>query len=87
MGCCRDYRGKDDVKRADLILVRTTDINMAPLTEPVSMIVHRQPANVDLVMVDGRILKRGGRFTAVDFAKVVVDATETINRVRAVVKM
>jgi len=38
-------------------------------------------------MVDGRILKRGGRLTAVDFAKVVVDATETINRVRAVVKM
>jgi hypothetical protein len=38
-------------------------------------------------MVDGRILKRDGRLTTVDIAKVVADATETINRVRAVVKM
>jgi cytosine/adenosine deaminase-related metal-dependent hydrolase len=75
-------------KRADLILVRTTDINMAPLTEPVRMIVQSaQPANVDLVMVDGRVLKRDGRLTTVDVAKVVADATETINRVRAMVKM
>jgi len=75
-------------KRADLILVRTTDINMAPLTEPVRMIVQSaQPANVDLVMVDGRILKRDGRLTTVDVARVVADATETINRVRAAVKM
>ena len=49
-------------KRADLIMVRTTDINMAPLTEPVRMIVQSaQPSNIELVMVDGRILKRGSR--------------------------
>ncbi len=75
-------------RRADLILVRTTDINMAPLTEPVRMIVQSaQPANVDLVMVDGRILKRGGALTTIDVARVVADATQTINRVRAAVKM
>jgi 5-methylthioadenosine/S-adenosylhomocysteine deaminase len=75
-------------KRADLILVRTTDLNMAPLTEPVRMIVQSaQPANIELVMVDGRILKRGGQFTTLDPAKVVADATKTITRVRAAVKM
>jgi 5-methylthioadenosine/S-adenosylhomocysteine deaminase len=75
-------------KRADLILVRTTDLNMAPLTEPVRMIVQSaQPSNVELVMVDGRILKRGGEFSTIDVRKVVADATETITRVRAQVKM
>jgi 5-methylthioadenosine/S-adenosylhomocysteine deaminase len=75
-------------KRADLILVRTSDLNMAPRTEPVRMIVQSaQPMNVDLVMVDGRILKRDGKLTTIDAAKVVAEAAETIDRVRAVVKM
>jgi cytosine/adenosine deaminase-related metal-dependent hydrolase len=75
-------------KRADLILVRTTDINMAPLTEPVRMIVQSaQPSNIELVMVDGRILKRGGQFTTIDVPKLVAEANETITRVRAAVKM
>ncbi len=75
-------------KRADLILVRTTDLNVAPFTDPVRMLVQAaQPSNIELVMVDGRILKRGGQFTAIDVTKVVADATETITRVRAQVKM
>jgi cytosine/adenosine deaminase-related metal-dependent hydrolase len=75
-------------KRADLILVRTTDLNMAPLTEPARMIVQAaQPSNVELVMVDGRILKQGGRLTTIDVEKVVAEATETITRVRAQTKM
>jgi cytosine/adenosine deaminase-related metal-dependent hydrolase len=75
-------------KRADLILVRTTDINMAPLTEPVRMLVQSaQPSNVELVMVDGRILKQGNRLTTIDVPKLVGEANETITRVRAQVKM
>jgi cytosine/adenosine deaminase-related metal-dependent hydrolase len=75
-------------KRADLILVRTTDLNMVPLTEPVRMIVQSaQPSNVELVMVDGRILKRGSQLTTIDVPKLVAEATETITRVRAQVKM
>lgn len=71
-------------KRADLILVRTRDLNMAPMTDPVHMIVQSaQPANVDTVVIDGRILKRNGRLTAINVDKVVDDATDTINRVRA----
>jgi 5-methylthioadenosine/S-adenosylhomocysteine deaminase len=75
-------------KRADLILVRTTDLNMVPVTEPVRMLVQSaQPSNIELVMVDGRILKRGSQFTTIDVPKLVADATETINRVRGQVKM
>ncbi len=71
-------------KRADLILVRTRDLNMAPMTEPVHMVVQSaQPSNVDFVMVDGRVLKQNGRLTAVDVDKVVDDVNETMERVRA----
>jgi 5-methylthioadenosine/S-adenosylhomocysteine deaminase len=41
-----------------------------------------QPANVDTVMVDGRILKRGGRLTALDAGRVVADASQALAAVR-----
>jgi cytosine/adenosine deaminase-related metal-dependent hydrolase len=45
-------------KRADLVLVRTSDINMAPAGDPYEAIVSfGMPANVDTVMVDGRVLQ------------------------------
>ena len=51
-------------------MIRTTDLNMAPVRNPYYAIVFQgQPANVDTVMVDGRMLVRGGRLTAVDVAK------------------
>jgi len=44
-------------KRADLILVRTMDLNMAPFVDPYIALVHcAQPANVDAVVIDGRVL-------------------------------
>jgi len=59
--------------------VRTTDLNMAPLGDPVTAIVRSaQPANVDTVVVDGRILKQGGRLTALDPREVVAKATESL---------
>lgn len=70
-------------KRADLILVRTTDLNMAPLGDPVNAIVHSaQPYNVDTVVVDGRILKRGGKLTALDTEQVMREAAELLAEVR-----
>ena len=59
-------------KRADIILVRTTDINMTPVGDPYEALVSlAQPGNVDTVIVDGRIVRRGGKFTTLDHAKVV----------------
>jgi len=52
-------------KRADLIMVSTNALNMGVFTDPTHMIVEAtEPANVDTVVVDGRILKRGGKLTA-----------------------
>jgi cytosine/adenosine deaminase-related metal-dependent hydrolase len=71
-------------KRADLILVRTGDINMAPTGDPYEALVSfAQPRNVDTVIADGRLLLRGGRFTALDHPRVLRDATETVTALQA----
>lgn len=71
-------------KRADLILVRTTDINMTPLSDPYeALVTYAQPRNVDTVMVDGRVLVRGDRFTALDHAEVLKQANESVAALRA----
>jgi cytosine/adenosine deaminase-related metal-dependent hydrolase len=74
-------------KRADIILVRTTDINMTPMTllgDPYEALVSRaQPVNIDTVIVDGRILRQSGKFTALDHAKVVREAEEAVLALRA----
>jgi cytosine/adenosine deaminase-related metal-dependent hydrolase len=64
-------------KRADLIMVDTRQLNLAVITDPAHMLVEAaQPANVDTVVVDGRILKRSGRLTAID-VDAVIDETRT----------
>jgi 5-methylthioadenosine/S-adenosylhomocysteine deaminase len=66
-------------KRADIILVRTGDINMAPVFDPYyALIYSAQPSNVDTVMVDGRVLRRKGEFTALDEAEIVHEATQSV---------
>jgi len=71
-------------KRADLILVRTGDINMAPFSDPYeALVTFAQPRNVDTVVVDGRILRRRGEFTAFDHAEVVAQAAESAAALRA----
>jgi cytosine/adenosine deaminase-related metal-dependent hydrolase len=70
-------------KRADLVLVRATDINLAPAADPYEAIVSfAMPANVDTVIVDGRVLRRGGKFTALDHATIVAEAREAAVRLR-----
>jgi len=70
-------------KRADIILVRTTDINMTPVGDPYEALVSlAQPGNVDTVIVDGRILRQGSRFTGLDHARVVREAREAAMALR-----
>jgi 5-methylthioadenosine/S-adenosylhomocysteine deaminase len=71
-------------KRADLILLRSNDINMTPIGgDPYDAVVFlAQPSNVDAVVVDGRILRRKNQFTALDHAKVVAEAAETVAALR-----
>jgi cytosine/adenosine deaminase-related metal-dependent hydrolase len=65
-------------KRADIIMVRASDLNLAPVRDPYhAMVFHGQPSNIDTVMVDGRILVRGGALVGVDTARIVRNATES----------
>ncbi|MDP2239413.1 MAG: amidohydrolase family protein [Burkholderiales bacterium] len=71
-------------KRADIILVRTGDINVAPVGDPYEALVSfAQPGNVDTVIVDGRVMRRAGRFTALDHAEVLKEAAETASALLA----
>lgn len=70
-------------KRADLIMVNTREVNMGVFTEPAHMLVEAaQPSNVDTVVVDGRILKRRGKLTAVDVEQAMSEAAAALGGVR-----
>jgi cytosine/adenosine deaminase-related metal-dependent hydrolase len=74
-------------KRADIILVRTTDINMAPVGDPYEALVSlAQPGNIDTVIVDGEILRQAGKFTTLNHAKVLSEAKEAAAGLRAKAK-
>jgi hypothetical protein len=56
-------------------MVDTRGVNIGMFTDPANMIIGAaQPADVSLVMVDGRILKQNGKLTSVDVARVTADA-------------
>ena len=58
-------------KEADLVLLRTDRLNMMPVNNPVAAVtLAANSSNIDVVMVGGRIVKRGGQLTEVDVNKV-----------------
>ena len=49
-------------KQADLVMLRATDINLVPALDVVNCVVMQAgPANVDTVMIAGKIRKQGGK--------------------------
>ncbi|WP_261803558.1 amidohydrolase family protein [Variovorax sp. PAMC26660] len=70
-------------KRADIILVRTQDLNMGPIGNIETAIVQSgSAANVDTVMVDGRIVKRNGRLQGYDTRGTMRRAQQSADRIR-----
>jgi cytosine/adenosine deaminase-related metal-dependent hydrolase len=62
-------------KRADVIMVSTRQVNLGVFGDPAHMLVTAaQPANVDTVVVDGRILKRGGQLIVMNGTQIATDA-------------
>src|SRR5258705_320616 len=73
-----------DGKRADVLLIRGYAANVSPVPEVQTTVVQSStPANVDTVLVDGRIVKRGGKLVAYDVEKIVREATASALRIRA----
>ena len=71
-------------KRADLILVATGHPNLGVLTDPAGLLVTAaQPGNVDTVLADGQLLKRGGVLVTLDGERVSAQAREALAGVRA----
>jgi cytosine/adenosine deaminase-related metal-dependent hydrolase len=71
-------------KRADIICVSPAAPNLGLLTDPVHLLVTAaQPANVDTVLVDGKLLKHGGVLTTLDPAQISAAASAALSRVRA----
>lgn len=70
-------------KRADLIAINTNALNMGVVTDPAHLVLEATgPENVDTVVVDGRILKRGGKLTALNPGTVVAEARAALAGVR-----
>lgn len=68
-------------KRADVVLLRT-DLNLRPLNDIETAVVYcANRGNVDTVIVDGQVMKRGGRLVGVDGDRVVRLANEARDRV------
>ncbi len=66
-------------KAADLVLLRTDAVNLAPLHSPAEAIVlAAHPGNVDTVLVAGRVVKRASALLAdVDRARALAAASTT----------
>jgi 5-methylthioadenosine/S-adenosylhomocysteine deaminase len=72
-------------KRADIVMLSTAGLNMGVVNDPAHLVVEAAgPQNVDTVIVDGRILKRHGRLTALDADAVVAGARSALAAVRRV---
>lgn len=56
-------------KEADLIMIRTTDLNMFPINDPIGTVVQcTHTGNVDSVFVAGKAVKRNGNMLHIDLA-------------------
>jgi 5-methylthioadenosine/S-adenosylhomocysteine deaminase len=54
-------------KYADLVLVDTRALNLAPVLDPVAdLVLHGHAGNVDTVIVGGQVRKRGGKLVDID---------------------
>jgi cytosine/adenosine deaminase-related metal-dependent hydrolase len=71
-------------KRADIILVATGHPNLGVLTDPAGLLVTAaQPGNVDTVLANGQILKRGGALVTLDGERISAQAREALAGIRS----
>jgi len=71
-------------KRADIVLVDLRKAHTWPVADPVAALVYAaHGGDVDTVIVDGRVLLRGGAFVDVDEAAILADAERAAGEVAA----
>ena len=71
-------------KKADVVLLRKSDINMRAAADPISAIVlHAGVANVDTVIVGGNIVKQNGKLTYRDLSRRLAELERSSERLHA----
>ena len=74
-------------KRADLVLVRTDGTHMRGLGDAYDALVQQaHTGDVDTTIVDGRVLFRDRKFTALDYAKLEADGLQSVATLTAKAK-
>lgn len=59
-------------KAADILLIRKNDLNMVPVVDAVNAVVlQANPGNIDTVLVNGDIVKRGGQMVRADLKDLI----------------
>src|SRR4249919_1901744 len=59
-------------KQADIVLVRTDQVNVAPIIDPVAtVVICADTSNIDTVFVAGRIVKHNGQLVRVDMPRLL----------------
>jgi len=59
-------------KQADLVMIRSTDLNMQPVHDPVnSVVMQTSLSNIDSVMIAGQWKKRNGQLLNLNMATVI----------------
>ena len=83
MGIANKTGSLEPGKRADIIMLRASDINMMPFHDGHSAVLHSaNTSNVDTVIVDGRVLKFGGKILSVNVDDVRREAMESFYLLR-----
>lgn len=71
-------------KQGDVVLTRTDGVHMVPAVDPVAaLVLYANAADVDTVLVGGRVVKRGGRLVDVDWPRLAERLIRSSERVRA----
>ena len=85
LGLGDDIGSLESGKRADLIVVDGSSINLVPQYDPYSHLVYSaRGSDVSTTVVDGRVLYRDGRFLTLDRDRIEAAARQIGTRVREV---
>lgn len=70
-------------KRADLALIDARRLGLFPVSDPLASVVQSAtPADVDTVIADGRVIKRGGRLLHLDVTSLAAEAADGLRALR-----
>ena len=70
-------------KQADVVLTRADGVHMVPAVDPVAaLVLYANAADMDTVLVAGRVVKRGGRLVGVDWPRLAERLIRSSERVR-----